>query len=271
MWQEIFKNLGTKIMWVIFVVAGVALFMMGRDCGSKSRDKEVQGLSSQLTSAESTVKLKDGLYSTALVQMAGLNGLLDTSRTEVAALKKQLSDSQAQLLTSQQLTITWKNAYQGALAAHQSNGTTVPTNATTSGTVPALRTRVDFDGTLGPFEVRGYTLTNPAEAYTNLSQIYPLILTVAVAKNKDGTWSSYVTSSDKDVDVKVKLGGVDPGVAAPGWKQRIYLDAGVYPLGGKGGSLGVSYHFDRWSLGVACQDVGGIGSCGATAGFQIFR
>ena len=249
---------GKSIFTVLTVCLLAGAFVMGRGCGAKSAQSQISSLSAQLAESEKTVQLKDGLYATELAQVTSLQSLLDGSDAQVKALKDELAKTQAQLLDTQQIALQWKNAYEGQLAANQST--------------QGQRTRVDFSGKLGPIAAQGYTLTDPAEAHLSLRQIDPLLLTVSVARQKDGKWTSYVTTSDPNIDVKVKLGGVDPGAVSPSWQQRIWLDAGIDFLGGRSASLGASYHFDRWSLGFRCSiweptDFG----CGLTAGFRIFN
>lgn len=235
----------------------------GYGCGARSRDAQVAELSTQLASNEHTIEIKDGLYATKIVEMGSLTSLLDTKRAEVAALKKQLDDSKAQLLTTQQLVVQWKKAYEGAVNAQQ---TDVP------GSDPTVtRKKVTFDKDFGPIAVNGYTLTDPPEGFVSVRQTRPLKLTVSVAKNKDGTWSSYVTSSEPDMAVNVALGAVDPGVMDLGWRQRIWLDAGIGFLGDKGVSLGLSYHFDRVSIGAQCGVWANVQTCGASVGFRLFK
>lgn len=250
-------------------VLGAALY----DCGKKTADSKVADLTTKLAESEKTIEVKDGLYSTTIVEMTNVKNLLDSSIAAVAGLKKQLDETQAQLLTTQQVSVKWKNAYEAELKAHQKDPcaptATDPAPCPTS--PPEGRTEVDFTGDLGPIHASGHTLTNPAEAFLKLDQIRPLVLTVAVAKNKDGKWQSYVTSSEPNMQVDVNLAGVDPGVTSPSWKQRIWGDVGVDFLMGRRASLGASYHLDRYSIGVSCSVWEGGNGCGLTAGFRLFQ
>ncbi len=263
------SNLRTYIYAAVVAVAVGAMVLGGYSCGKKSQQAAIASLATELAQSEKTVEIKQGLYATTIIQMNGLTGLLDTSKAEVAALKKQLDDSQAQLLTTQQLAITWKKAYEGAVAATQTDSGGKPPDGTDP--VAPGRLRVDFTKDFGPITASGYTLTNPPEGYLKLEQVRPLVLGVSVAKNKDGTWSTYVTSSDPNMDVKVNLGVVDVGVTDPTWKQRIWADLGVGFLGGQNAMAGLSYHFDRWSLGAACTIAPGSQGCGLTMGYRLFQ
>lgn len=254
-----------KFWFVVPIFLGVGVVGYGGySCGAKSRDAEVSALAVQVASNEKTTEIQKGLYATAIVQLDGLNKLLDTSQAQNAALKKQLADSGAQLLTTQQLVVQWKKAYEGAVSATQ---TSVP--STTDPTV--TRKRVDFTKDFGPILISGFTLTDPPEGQVSVKQTRALKLTVAVARNPNGTWSSYVTSSDPDVTVDVGLAGVDPGVLDLGWKQKIWLDLGADFVGGHRVSAGASYHFDRFSVGASCSVWDGDHGCGVNLGFRPFK
>lgn len=258
-----------KKYWAIaLVLAGVlAIGYVGYGCGQRSRANEVSDLTTKLAESEKTNQIKDDLYATTILELDDTKKILDTSRTEVATLKKTLDDMQAQLLTTQQVAVKWKNAYEAELSAHQSDGG----SGSGSDGNPVERKRVDFSGDLGPIHAEGHTLTDPAEAHLKLSQIRPLILTVSVARNQDGKWQSFVTSSEPNMSVDVNLAAVDPGVISPTWKQRIWLTGGVDFLMGERASLGLSYQFDRVSLGADCSAwVNGHG-CGLTVGYRLFK
>ena len=241
------------------IILGAVVFaLLGYNCGTRKAQDQVATLTTQLAESEKTIELKDGLYSTTIVEMNNLKDLLQGSDAEIAALKKQLSDSQAQLLTTQQVAIKWKNAYEAELTANQSQGSDG-------------RTRVDFQGDLGPIHAQGFTLTDPAEAHLKLDQLRPLVLTVSVAKNKDGKWQSYVTSSEPNMQAVVNLAGVDPGVTSPSWRPRIWVDLGADFIGDHAARAGLSYHFDRWSLGASCSIWAQGEGCGATVGFRLFK
>lgn len=250
---------------IILVVAGVlAIGYVGYGCGQRSRDSEVSALSTKLAESEKTVEIRDDLYATTILELDDTKKLLDTSRTEVQTLKKQLDDTAAQLLTTQELVVKWKKAYEAALNATQ---TDVP-SADPGG---PTRKRIDFQGDLGPIHAEGYTLTDPAEAHLKLDQVRPVLLTVSVARNPDGKWQSYVTSSEPNMEVGVRLAGVDPGVISPTWRERIWLTGGVDFLMGQRASLGLSYQFDRLSLGGSCSAWSEGQGCGLTVGYRLFK
>lgn len=257
-----------KFAFVFVTIACLGVFLLGKQCGSKSRDQEIAGLSTKLAASEKTVEVKDGLFATKVVEINDLTALFNSSKGEWAkqndVLKKQVSDMNARLLTAQQLTLQWKKAYEAELSATQ--GTVPPSDGGGK-----TRERVDFAGDLGPIHASGYTMTDPADAHLKLEQTRPLLLSVSVARASDGTWTSLVTSSDPDVDVKVGVAGVDLAAVKPTWRQRVWLDLGVNAFFSPGASFGLSYHFDTWSLGASCVAWSAGLGCGANLGFKIFK
>lgn len=251
------KYVGFGILLVIVVAIGFKL-------GSRSRDADVADLSLQLAKSQETLEIANGLYVRQTAELKNAGVILDASRTEVKLLKEHLKKSGAELLTAQQLTLKWKKAYEAEVAAHQTE------EPGPDGSSP--RKRVDFEGRLGPIQVTGHTLTDPPVAHLKLEQVIPLKLTVAVAQNKDGTWSSFVTSSDENVDVKVDLAGVSPLILSQKWYQRIWFDLGAAAIGDPAGFVGLSYRGDRYSIGAMCTiSSGPTSGCGATVGARIFK
>lgn len=255
-----------NLKFVPYAAAVIVVLGLGFKLGSCSRNSEVSSLAVQLSQNEQTIKTGDGVYETKIEELSASNLEILQKKHN---LQIELEKLQAQLLDAQQVTLKWKNAYEAELSADQHH---VPPPGPNQTPCPDPgRDEVDFEGTLGPIHATGHTLTNPPEAHLKLEQVTPLILTVAVAQNKDGTWTSLVTSSDDNVDVKVNLGGVNPYVLSPKWYQRLWVDGGVTALGEPGALLGLSYRGDRFSLGALCMDTSSGPGCGVTFGARIFK
>lgn len=246
------------------LIAVLVLGAIGYKIGQRSRNGEVADLSLQLAKSAETLQLAEGLYVRQTAELTNVGVILDSSRAEVKALKEHLKASDAELLTAQQLTLKWKRAYEAEVEAHQTE------EPGPDGGPP--RKRVDFAGNLGPIHVIGHTLTDPPVAFLKLEQVIPLTLTIAVAQNKDGTWSSFVTSSDENVDVKVDLAGVSPRILSQKWYQRIWFDLGAGFLGDPSALVGLSYRGDKYSIGAMCTASSTTtNGCGATVGVRIFK
>jgi len=253
---------------VSLAVVGLAIACSAMyDCGKKSASNEIADLSTKLAESEHTIEIGSDTFATTIVENSHLKDLLSQTLQAKQNLMKILDETQAQLLTTQQVAVKWKNAYEAELSAHQGDGG----SGQGSDGQPTERKRVDFAGDLGPIHAAGYTLTDPAEAHLKLDQLRPLILSVSVARNRDGKWQSYVTSSEPNMTVDVNLAGVDPGVVAPSWKQRIWAEGGIGFLVGQEAHLGLSYHLDRYSLGAYCSVFNGGDACGVSVGFRLFK
>lgn len=247
---------------LLFLVLVIAAF--GYKIGQGSRNDEVADLSLQLAKSAETLEIANGLYARQAGELVRVEVILDSSRAEVKLLKEHLKKSGAELLTAQQLTLKWKRAYEAEVEAHQTE------EPGPDGDPP--RKRVDFAGDLGPIHVTGHTLTDPPVAHIKLEQVMPLTLTVAVAQNKDGSWSSFVTSSDENIDVKVDLAGVSPQILSPKWYQKIWVEAGASVLGDPAGSISTMYAGDRYMFGISCYATNtGAQGCGGTIGFRPFK
>lgn len=249
------KRGGTAFLILALIVVG---FLVGNWWSKRVSAVEIARISAQLQKTTETLELSTGLYTKVVAEYSNLVDAFQGSANEIVALKKQLKDSQAELLTANQLTLKWKKAYEALLDSQQSE--------------EGGRKRVDFSGRLGPIKATGHTLTDPPETYLKLEQVDPLRLTVAVAQNKDKSWSTFVTSSDPNIDVKVDLAGVNPFVFTQKWYQRIWLDLGAAALGDPAGYLGLSWRGDRLSVGAMCYASGGsMNGCGATLGVRLFK
>lgn len=246
---------------LVLLVAG---FLGGDAWRKKKAATEIAKISLQLQKTTETLEISQGLYTKIVAEYGDLMQVLEGNSSEIVGLKKQLKDSQAQLLTANQLTLKWKKAYEALLDATQTD------DPPDDGGI--VRKRVDFSGKLGPIMATGHTMTDPPEAFLKLEQVDPLKLTVAVAQNKDKTWSTFVTSSDPNIDVKVDLAGVNPLVISQKWYQRIWLDLGAAALGDPAGYVGLSWRGDRLSVGGMCYASGGsMNGCGATLGVRLFK
>jgi len=246
-----------------------AVAFFGYRCGGQSREKELADLAQKLVAAHKTIEVEKGLYAEKLIELRDLTLILDTSQDEIKKLKGQLDKTGAELLTHQKLVIKWKTAYEKLLEASQTDET--PTEPPPAN-CPAIRKRVDFKGDLGPIYASGHTLTDPAEAFLKLEQTEPLIVTVSVAQERDGTWKSYATSSDDNLAVDISLAGVNPYVLNPKWYQKIWVELGATFLGDPAATVHAGYYGDRYSVGATCYGTTtNAAGCGATFGFRPFK
>jgi len=250
------------VVGLVLCTAAVFVGTLGYSCGQRSRNGQVEQLAQSLTQSEKTVRLKDGLYQTTLVQATDARKLLELRESENADLLRALDAAKARVLTTERVTVKWLPKQ----APTEATQTDLPTPATGP---PVVRKRVDFRHDFGPFLVSGYTLTDPAAGFVTVSQGRPLSLTLAVSRDPTGRWLSHVSSSDPDVAVDVSLGAVDPGVILPRWYQRVWMTGGLGVLGGTAASVGLEYRGDRFSLGPQCQIWSDGHACGVALGVRL--
>ncbi len=259
------KNRWTLIVKCLAVFAVVATIgYVGYSCGARSRDEKIADLTTKLASSEQTVEIERGIVAKKSAELRDLADLLAKTGEENERLAALVKQGKMQILTLNQLVVKWKKAYEATVEASQTEEPPVVPDGTP-------RKKVTFSGRVGPITVEGHTLTDPPQAFLKWSQIDPLRLTLVVTKNKDGTFSSIVSSSDEDIATEVTVSAVDVSVVAPNWKQRIWVNAGVDFLGDRRVFGGVSYNFDRMSLGVECSAWTGASGCGLSMGFRPFK
>ncbi len=259
-----------ELQYTLVAVGLGAVAFFGYQCGGKSRDKELADVTQKLVLAHKTVEVQKGLYAEKLIEIRDLTLILDTSHDEIKKLKGQLDKTGAELLSHQKLILKWKTAYEKLLAATQTDET--PKDPPTPGTCPVVRKRVDFTGDLGPITASGHTLTDPAEAFLKLEQREPLVVTVSVAQERDGTWKSYATTSDENMAVDISLAGVNPYIMNPKWYQKVWVELGATFLGDPAATFHAGYYGDRYTVGATCYGTTtNAAGCGVTFGFKPFK
>lgn len=234
---------------LIVVVAGLVAVIVWGAVGKWQTDKEMARLRNESASKDQTLEIQKGLYTKLSLESENLKGLLDSKDQQVKELLGQINKTKEDLLAANQLVISWKKAYEGALAATQTH--VDPTDPTKPG-----RDRVDFNKDFGMIGVKGYTITNPPEAWVSVSQLKPLKILVAVSQDKNMQWHSYATSDDPNTGINITLSAVNPYVLEPKWYEKLQLNtmlAGGATDSGFGiiAGLGVSYKIKQFDLGPA--------------------
>ena len=211
----------------------------------RSYEKKIAELYNDLAKEKDTVEVQKNLYKKATMQIEDMDQLIkslkgenDTDKKALVALRAEIKKLNEELLTANRLIIKWKKAYEAEAAAHQSTDTgTDPDDQSDD------RIRIDFDHDFGYIGVNGYTLTNPAYAWVSVKQNKPLYLTVAVTQSKDKSWSTYVTSSEENLQVDVILSAVNPYIFNKKWYEKISLDVSIDFASSLDAYAGVSYPF----------------------------
>jgi len=213
----------------------------------KVNDDKVIELQNQIASKDTTIETQKGLYEKLSLQSDDLKDLLDKSDAQNKTLIKALEANREELLTANSLVIKWKHAYEAEVAGHQ---TEIP--PVNPGGV--ARKKVEFDKDFGYLVVHGYTLTDPPQAYINVSQGRPLKLTIAVSQDKNGVWRSRTTSSEENMQVEIALASVNPFMLESRWYENIGVGADL--AGGQAGTgfgilagVGASYKIGKFEVG----------------------
>jgi phage-related baseplate assembly protein len=194
-------------------------------------EKTIAELHNQAAKSAATVEEQKGLYTKLTVQSDNLKALLDISDLKTKLLIEQINKDKADILMATTAVAKWKSAYEGVANAHQ---TVEPPK---NGTGPS-REKVTFDKDFGYIGVNGYTLTNPAEAWVHVQQNRPLRFTLALAQTKDKAWKTYVTSSEENISLDVKVSAVNPYVLEPKWYEFLEFNAQL-GAGGDGVLAGI--------------------------------
>jgi hypothetical protein len=118
------------------------------------------------------------------------------------------------------------------------------------------RDRIDFNKDFGMIGVKGYTITNPPEAWVSVKQLRPLKITVAVTQDKDRQWHTYATSSDENTAVDIALSAVNPYILEPKWYEKIQLGLSLAGGSGTGGfgflaGIDATYKIKQFDVGPA--------------------
>lgn len=219
--------------------------------GKWSNDKEMARLRNEVALRDKTIEVQKGVYTKLSLETADLRKLLDSKDEQVKGLLEQVKKNKEDLLAANQVAIKWKKAYEGAVAANQTEVPVDPGNPT-----GPTRKKVTFQKDWGMIGVSGYTLTDPAEAFVKVEQLRALMLTLAISQDPTGAWHSYVTSNDENTAVDIKLAAVNPHILEPKWYEKLQLNlalAGGTTNNGFGilVGAGVSYKIKQFDVGPA--------------------
>ena len=237
------------------VIALLLVVVIWGAVGKWQTDREMTRLRNEVAVRDQTIEVQKGVFTKLTIESDNLRKLLDSKDEQIQGLTDQLKKSKEDLLVANQLVIKWKKAYEGAVDAHQD-----PEDPAQPG-----RTKVSFQKDWGMIGVKGWTLTNPAEAWVSVNQLRPLKVTVAVSQDKAGAWHTYATSSEENVGIDIALASVNPYLLEPKWYEKIQLGASLAGGSGTGGFgflLGVdaTYKISKFDIGPAVFVTFGAGT-----------
>lgn len=206
---------------------------------------EAVDLRNQIAARDKTIEIQKDVYTKLTIQTDDIKNLLDSKNSEVSRLEGELKQNGQQLLNANQVALKWKKAYEASVSGTQ---TEVP------GKDGNIRKQVDFNKDFGIINVKGWTLTDPPEAWIYVEQMKPLLLTLVMSQDNNGAWHSYVTSSDDNTNVELKVSAVNPYILEKKWYEKILLSSSLAIGSGDNGAgvlvgLGASYEFGHFDLG----------------------
>lgn len=203
-------------------------------------EKELLDLRNQIGNNEKTIEVQKGVFEKKLLEMNGLQKSLDTSKSEQARLLKEIEKQNAKVVAITEVSIKLRKDYEEKFAAKQSK--------------EQNRVKVEFSRNFGPYNIKGYTLTDPAEAMLKFSQERPLRLTLGISQLPDKSWRAHVATNDDGTSVEIKLATVDPYILGKKWYENLglmgHLAGGSFI--GRGAALlglGATYDLKQFTFG----------------------
>ena len=213
----------------------------------RGNDKAQEQLNNQISKLQGVVKETETAYSSRAIEAENLK----SSNSE---LNKKIKDRDENIAALGNAVLEWKDKYYKISDAHGSvvdpNGNPTVIPPVCEDALKDKRFRVDFDQTQDNIQVKGYTLTNPSEAYINLHWTRPLNLEVILTKDKDNHYKVYIDPKSANI-VPTELSlKVDESVLEYKWFQKIQFNGNLDFGQGVLTTIGVGYDIlDNFSIG----------------------
>jgi hypothetical protein len=233
----------------IFVLC---ILLIREHLSKNALEKSLNTVSNALIESSKTIEVQKGVFEKRSVELENIKILLAKKDNELLDVTAQLKKEHSQALAYSELSIMWKKKYEGAARATQ---TVVVDNSTnnTNTENKEQRLRVDFSKEAGPFDISGYTVTSPPEAFVSLKQSRPIKLGVVVSRSDDGKWSSIVsTPKDADYGVDIVVSAIDKDLHVKSWRDKFSIDfrMGIY----EDPSIGAGLKYgEKLSFGPDCS------------------
>lgn len=236
MFEKIGKWVIIALMIIIVLLSGLAYWKYN------DFQEQIRTLQNKVAARDATIEVQQQVFSKLTQQFDDMKVAIDTSTTEGKNLTNEIKKQKAEIVSVTNAVVQLKKQ----IADGQGTQDTVP------GAKPGDpdRKRVKFDKDFGFALVTGYTLIDPPEYHLELGPgSKPLKLTTAVTQQPDGSWRTYVTSSDANVSFDIGVSAVNPLVFEPHWyeKIKVHLDLGVGSA--LVGGVGASYQVGQFDFG----------------------
>mgnify|MGYP001413922891 CR=1 FL=1 len=263
----------------IALFAGIVL--LGALCIGQCHQKNVarnerDSYAEALSKSEKTVEVGKGLFERKAAELDNLASILKERDNELADARTTIHQQKADVVAYSELSILWKKKYEGLAKATQTvvHTSDVPHSVDNPQPISSNdRLKVSFSKQMGPFDLSGYTLTSPPEAFVSLSQARPIKLGIHLVQLPDGHWSTIVaTEKDAEYSVDVAVSAVNRNFERQNWRDKLSLDmsVGVYDTP----SIGVGLRYGgALSLGPECSAYASTSvswSCGIRVSWRPF-
>ncbi len=226
-------------MALIALIVGLSIFAYFKQ---QQYNRQIRELQNVIAVNDQTIEVQKDLYTKRTQELDDVKGLLGKLTEAEKRLQAELKKAKAQILSLTETNIKLKKALEASGGGTQAE---VPGEA---GQPPRLQ--VNFEHDFGFVAVRGFTLTNPPEYKLSLGNgSRPLKLTTIVSQQPDGTWRTYVQSSDENFDIDIGVSAVNPHITDPKWYERLKVHGDLGVGNGVLGGLGLAYQFGSVDIG----------------------
>jgi hypothetical protein len=221
-------------------------------------ESRILQLQNDVAARDQTIEVRAGEFQKLDLQTKDLSALLGNKDQQLVDLQRRLDSQGAQLLTANTLVVQLKQKLS------QAGTTTIVVQPPTPGGETPLLFSNEADE--GPFHIQcntflktranadgDFVLSRTAQPgfVTTLTQPRPWKLSVLVSQDRDGTWRTSTTSSEKDFQVDIALAGVNPYLLEPHRYEKVALDAeiGIGTNPGFLAGVGASYEIGHFEVG----------------------
>lgn len=207
-------------------------------------------LLNEIATRDKTIEVKEGVYRKLALDTENVKAILGDQQKQNKLLLQQIDEGKEKLVTATNASLYWKQQFEIAVVGTSTvvvpsgNGVVLP------GAPPVLELSsgpVNF----GFVSVlcRAITTAPPTFKISLDKGKTPLGISLALTQGEDGSWKSYVTSSDPNVGIDISSTAIDTSKFKSKWYEKISLSAEVGVGGGVLGGVGAQYRFGNFDVG----------------------
>lgn len=229
MFEKIGKWAAIALM-VLLIAVGVIAYLK-----VQAYEKKITDLQNAIATQSVTLEVQKQVYAKLTIKMDDIKSAVDLSTVEGKRLADEVKRNKGELVAVVNQLVQIKDQIA------RGRGTQIDVGG---------RKKIEFAQDFGFVKVDGYTLSDPPEYELKLGQgNKPLKIVTAITQQPDGSWKTFVTSSDENVALDIGVSAVNPYILEAKWyeKVKVHLDLGV----GSGvlGGVGASYQLGAFDFG----------------------